>query len=86
MHSQTINDSPSGKLLTPDESKFSSLRENDSEIGVKHDMVETVTSAGVKMLACDCNVPINVPVGSPLLVILVMPLVNGGNVTGCDEN
>lgn len=74
--------SPSGKLLTPDESKFSSLRENDSEIGVKHDIVEIVTSAGVRMFAVDCNVPINVC--SPLFVWLLMLLVNGGIDVGCD--
>lgn len=76
--------SPSGKLLTPEESKLSSLRENDSEIGVKHDIVEMVTSDGVKMFAVDCSVPINVAVGSPLFVWLLMVLVNGGIGVGCE--
>lgn len=75
---------PSGKLLTPDESKFSSLRENDSEIGVKHDIVEIVTSAGVRIFAVDCSVPINVAVCNPLFELLLMLLVNGGIDAGCD--
>lgn len=49
---------PSGKVLTPDESKFSSLREYVSEIGVKQDIVEMVTSGGVRMcgIGCGCKV------------------------------
>lgn len=42
----------------PDESKFSSLREYVSEIGVKQDIVDMVTSGGVKMcgIGCGCSV------------------------------
>lgn len=42
----------------PDESKFSSLREYVSEIGVKQDIVDMVTSGGVRMfgIGCGCSV------------------------------
>lgn len=49
---------PSGKLLTPDESKLSSHLEYVSEMGVKQDIVEIVTSGGVRMcgIGCGCSV------------------------------
>lgn len=47
---------PSGNVLTPDESKFSSHREYVSEMGVKQDIVDIVTSGGVSIfdIVCDC--------------------------------
>lgn len=69
--------SPSGIVLTADESRFSSHREYVSEIGVKHDIVDIVTSGGVKICGIDCGCSVRqsrvLSKGSPAARVLFPP-------------